>query len=171
MNISFRSRGWAPEACPSSKLKIRNRPATAKQEGGQTVNWVNAGGESADVDACGAGEWVQGVRKGWFECARSPPSKRGRTRLSAGLGPRRSKTGRRARSRNSALAAADLSGDGRSSLLEKRGTCRASSVAGSTRRESSLDPGKLAATAHAMAPFSASRAEAGISPGMANCRY
>ena len=39
------------------------------------------------------------------------------------------------------------------------------------RHESSLVPGQLAATAHAKAPFTASRPEAGIPPGMASCRY
>ena len=39
------------------------------------------------------------------------------------------------------------------------------------RRGSSLDPGQLAPTAHAMAPFTGWRPEAGIPPGMASCRY
>ena len=66
---------------------------------------------------------------------------------------RRKRARNGARSRNSALLATDLSGDGSSSLLGKRGTRRASSVAGSDRRGSSLDRGQLAPTAHAMAPF------------------
>ena len=37
------------------------------------------------------------------------------------------------------------------------------------RHGSSLDPGQLAPTAHAMAPFTGWRPEAGIPPGMASC--
>ena len=143
-------------------------------EGCATGMWFECGpGESVLVGAGWrvGGECADGLRKGRFDGRRLPRSRTGRTAELAPSGPRRSKTRRTARSRNSARAADDLSGDGSSSLLGKGGMRRASSVAGSIRRGSSLDPGSLAASAHAVAPFSASRAEVGTPRGMTSCRY
>ena len=58
------------------EIKYPNWPATAKREGGQTVRWLNPGGEYVRVGACEAGEWAKGLRKRWFDRARSPPSRR-----------------------------------------------------------------------------------------------
>ena len=163
-----------------SRMGARLEDDLAKSACHEQTGGVPNGGMAVRVRAKCAGAWLCGGRggsKGWEGMVREATvtslEKASNSAFSL-IGPETlknySKTGRRTRSRNFARAAPDLSGDGRSILLGKRGTCRASSVAGSIRRRSSLDPVKLAATADGEASLSAYCPEAGIPPSMANCR-
>ena len=75
LRISPRRPRWIPRTWQSSKLKARFWPATAKQRGVQPVCGLNAGGESVLVGAGEGGECADGLRKGRFDCRRSPRSR------------------------------------------------------------------------------------------------